>query len=73
MGELGGGGGLVALNKKLKIRTSQKKDIRIYVNNSRPNGSTEWAEIFSGHSWVAGGCFRLKIDFFSKLYFFVLN
>ena len=21
---------------------------------SRPNGWTEWAEIFCGHSWVAG-------------------
>ena len=30
-----------------------KQDIRIYVPYSRPNGSTEWAEIFCGHSWVA--------------------
>ena len=27
----------------------------IYVVYSRPNGSTDWAEIFCGHSLVAGG------------------
>ena len=34
-----------------------KQDIRIhiYVVYSRPNGWTDWAEIF-----VAGGCYRLK-------------
>ena len=37
-----------------------KQDIRIYVPYSRPNGWTDWAEIFCGHSGVAGGCFRQK-------------
>ena len=37
-----------------------KQDIRIYVPYSRPNGWTDWAEIFCGHSWLAGGCYRLK-------------
>ena len=34
-----------------------KQDIRIYiyVAYSRPNGWTDWADIFWGHSWVAGG------------------
>ena len=27
-----------------------KQDIRIYVPYSRPNGWTDWAEIFCGHS-----------------------
>ena len=30
----------------------------IYVVYSRPNGWTEWADLFSGHSWVA--CYSLK-------------
>ena len=34
--------------------------IYTYVAYSRPNGWTEWAEIFCGHAWVAGGCYRLK-------------
>ena len=35
-----------------------------------PNGWTDWAEIFGGHLWVAGGCYRLKkLDFFSKYFF----
>ena len=28
--------------------------IYIYVACSWPNGLTEWAEFFCGHSWVAG-------------------
>ena len=36
-----------------------KQDIRIYIYiyaaYSRPNGWTDWAEFFCGHSWVAGG------------------
>ena len=32
----------------------------VYVGYSRPNGWTDWAEIFCKHSWVAGGCYRLK-------------
>jgi len=34
-----------------------KQDIRIYiyVAYSQPNGLTEWADIFCGHSGVAGG------------------
>ncbi len=38
----------------------KKLDIRIYVGYSRPNGWTDWVEIFCEHSAVAGGCFRLK-------------
>ena len=35
-----------------------KQDImHIYVAYSRPNSWTEWADIFCGHSWVAGGVF----------------
>jgi len=34
----------------------KKLDIRIYVGYSRPNGWTDWVEIFCRHSWVAGGC-----------------
>ena len=37
-----------------------KQDSHIYVPYSRPNGWTDWAEIFCGHSEVAGGCHRLK-------------
>ena len=37
-----------------------KQDIRIYVSYSRPKGWTELANIFCGHSWVAGGCYGLK-------------
>jgi len=36
-----------------------KQDIRLYIYTyvaySKLNGWTEWAEIFCGHSWVAGG------------------
>ena len=31
-----------------------KQDNSIYVAKSRPNDWTEWADIFCGHSWVAG-------------------
>ena len=65
---------------KIKINTINinvvfyiiKQDIHIYVPYSRPNGWTEWAEIFCGQSWVAGGCYRLKkLEFFSfKTFFF---
>ena len=34
--------------------------VYIYVAYSWPNGWIDWAEIFCGHSWVAGGCYRLK-------------
>ena len=38
-----------------------KQDIRtLYVAYRRPNGWTDWAEIFCGHSWVAAGCYRLN-------------
>ena len=48
-----------------------KQDIRIYVPCSRPNGWTDWADIFCGHSWVAGGCYRLKkFKFFFQNFFF---
>ena len=36
----------------------KKQDIRnlyTYVPYSRPNGWTEWADTFCGHSWVAWG------------------
>ena len=43
--------------------------IKIYVAYSRPNGWTKWADIFCGHSRVAGGrgggCLRLKLFLFS--------
>ena len=39
-----------------------KQDSHIYVPYSRPNGWTDWAEIFCGHSWVAWGWYRLKIQ-----------
>ena len=48
-----------------------KQDIHIHVAYSRPNGWTEWADIFCGHSWVAGVCLRLKrIETFLLKYFF---
>ena len=31
---------------------NKKQDIRIYDPYSRPNGWTEWADIFCGHLWV---------------------
>ena len=39
-----------------------KQDIHIYISSGRPNGWTEWADIFCGHSWVA----RLKIKYLKK-------
>ena len=32
----------------------------------------DWADIFCGHSWVAGGCYGLKkmLSFFSKCFKF---
>ena len=47
-----------------------KQDIRLYVPYSRPNGWTDWAEIFWGRSWVAGGCYRQKKIVFSNIFFF---
>ena len=45
--------------------------IYIYVAFSRPNGWTDWAEIFCVHSLVAGGCYKLKNrNFFFKFVFF---
>ena len=37
-----------------------KQDIRIYVPYSRPNGWTDWAEIFCVHSRVAMGVTKAK-------------
>ena len=37
-----------------------KKDIRIYVAYSRPNGWTDLAKILCGHLWVARGCYKIK-------------
>ena len=49
----------------------------MYVPYSWPNGWTDWAEIFCGHLWVAGGCYRLKKNsnffpenVFIKIFFF---
>ena len=46
----------------LKLIYMIKQDIRIfaYVTYSRLNDWTDWAQIFYGHSWVAGGWYRLK-------------
>jgi len=52
--------------------------ICIYVAYSRPNDWTDWAEIFCGHSCMAGGFNRLKnriffiflSSFFQKYLFF---
>ena len=43
--------------------------IYIYVAYSRPNGLTDWAEMFYGHSRVAGWCHRLKNWLFFKIFF----
>ena len=32
----------------------------MYVPSGRPKSWTEWDEFFCGHSWVTGGCYRLK-------------
>ena len=41
------------------------------MSPSRPNGWTEWADIFCGHSGIPGGCFRLnKFEFFFPKFFF---
>ena len=55
-----------------------KQDIHIciYVAYSRPNGWTDWADKFCGHSWVAGGCYRLNkmenifSEYFVQIFFF---
>ena len=49
-----------------------KQDSHIYVPYSRPNGWTDWADIFCGHSGVAEGWHRLKKNskIFFKIYFF---
>ena len=41
-----------------------KQDDRIYVHFSRPNGWTEWAEIFCVHTCVASGVSKAKKCFF---------
>jgi len=51
-----------------------KQDIQIYVAYSRPNGLTDWAETFCGHSGVAGERYRIKNRenfFFSKYFYFI--
>ena len=40
-----------------------------YVAYSRPNGWTEWADIFCGHSWLASGFFRPKNEFVFNFFF----
>ena len=54
---------------------SIKQDIHIYVAYSRPNGWTDWANFFCGHSWLKKIeiLFSKKIlfqIFFSKFFFF---
>ena len=45
---------------RLKVLNTNKQDIRVcFFSYSRPNGWTEWADIFCGHSGMAEGCFRL--------------
>ena len=46
-----------------------KQDFHIHVEYCRPNGWTDWAEFFCGHSSVAGGMLKTKNSktcFFSK-------
>ena len=51
-------------NQSVQLYLYNKKYNYIYVAYSRPNDCTDWADIFCEHSWVAGGCYRLKNDFF---------
>ena len=51
---------MVQLKKKRIEKYLNNKTKHSYVPYSRPNGWTEWAEIFCGHSWVVRGCLRLK-------------
>ena len=39
---------------------NKTRHLNYHVPNSRPNSWTEWAEHFSGHSWVAWGWHRLN-------------
>ena len=48
-----------------------KQDIRTYIYMlfiAGQTGWTDWAEFFCGHSWVAGGCYR--VISLKNLYFF---
>ena len=36
----------------------------------RIEGWTDWGEIFCGHSWVAMGCYRLKLLFLKFKFIF---
>jgi len=45
----------------------RKQDIHIYVAYVRPNGWTEWAEIFGGHSGVK--CYIFFQNFLIKFFF----
>ena len=44
----------------MKSIEKNKTFVFIYVAYSRPNGWTDRAEFFCGHSWVAVGCYRIK-------------
>ena len=49
---------LSTLNKNQKLLDTNFVILSIHIF---PWGHvTDWAEIFCGHSWVAGGCYRLK-------------
>ena len=54
------------VSKNIRIQGLYLYNKTRYVAYSRPNGWTEWAETFCGHSEVMGGCFRQKIDIFSS-------
>ena len=59
------------INENNLYNKTRHSYIYIFVAYSRPNGWTDWAEIVCGHSWVAGGCYRLKkLDFFFQNIFF---
>ena len=58
------------MNKSIHIHNKTRHSY-IYVPYSWPNGWTDWAEFFCGHSWMAGGLYRLKKfeNYFSKFFF----
>jgi len=51
-------------DSNVNIIVKIKQDIHIHVSYSRPNGGTEWAEIFCGDSWVAESVLGLKKKFY---------
>ena len=47
--------------------------IYICVAYSRPNGWTDWAKLFCGHSLVVRGCYKLKKFKIKKIKIFFLH